>query len=167
MGTRMQKLSLTRRRVLQGSAALAGAALLPAAPRLARADASKKGGNLRVAILGGSNADTLDAHSEVTQPDSARVMSLYEGLVRVDPEGKLINVLAESMETNATATEWTIRLRQGVEFHNGKALKAEDVAYTFRRIADPKAPLTGATALKQLDLDGIRAVDDLTLKVPM
>ena len=89
----------TRRRILQGSlmsgAAVAGASLLPAMPRQARADTPKKGGNLRVAILGGSNADTLDAHSEVTQPDSARVMSLYEGLVRIDPAGKLINVLAE------------------------------------------------------------------------
>ena len=82
----------TRRRILQGSlmsgAAVAGASLLPAMPRQAQADTPKKGGNLRVAILGGSNADTLDAHSEVTQPDSARVMSLYEGLVRIDPDGQ-------------------------------------------------------------------------------
>jgi len=170
-GERRPGLGLTRRRMLQGSLlggmGLAGAALLKAGPHQALADAPKRGGNLRVAILGGSNADTLDAHSEVTQPDSARVMSLYEGLVRIDPEGKLINVLAESMETNATAEEWTIRLRQGVEFHNGKTLKAEDVAYTFRRIGDPKAPMTGATALKQLDLNGLKVVDDRTLKVPM
>jgi peptide/nickel transport system substrate-binding protein len=162
---------ITRRRILQGSlisgAAVAGASLLPAMPRQAWADTPKKGGNLRVAILGGSNADTLDAHSEVTQPDSARVMSLYEGLVRIDPAGKLINVLAESMEANATATEWTIRLRKGVEFHNGKPLTAEDVTFTLRRIADPKAPMTGATALKQLDLAGIKILDDVTLKVPM
>jgi ABC-type dipeptide transport system, periplasmic component len=161
----------TRRRILQGSlmsgAAVAGASLLPVTPRQAQADTPKKGGNLRVAILGGSNADTLDAHSEVTQPDSARVMSLYEGLVRIDPAGKLINVLAESMEANATAMEWTIRLRKGVEFHNGKPLTAEDVAFTLRRIADPKAPMTGATALKQLDLAGIKILDDVTLKVPM
>ena len=47
----------TRRRILQGSlmsgVAVAGASLLPAMPRQARADAPKKGGNLRVAILGG------------------------------------------------------------------------------------------------------------------
>lgn len=158
---------LSRRQVVQASLMGAAASLLPGAVENARADLPKRGGDLRVAILGGSNADTLDAHAEVTQPDSARVMSLYEGLVRIDPEGKLINVLAESMEANATATEWTIRLRKGVEFHNGKTLKAEDVAYTFRRIADPKTPLTGATALKQLELNDIKLLDDVTLRLSM
>jgi len=162
---------IRRRSLLRGAAiGVAGAAsasLLGLRPSTSRADTPKRGGNLRVAILGGSSADTLDAHSEVSQPDSARVMTLYEGLVRLDTEGKLINVLAESMEANATATEWTIRLHKGVEFHNGKLLKAEDVAHTFKRIADPKAPMTGATTLKQLDLDGMKILDDLTLRVPM
>ena len=165
--TTLLRRPLSRRRLLRNSIAAAGGALVAPGLCAARADQPKKGGNLRVAILGGSNADTLDAHSEVTQPDSARVMTLYEGLVRIDPDGKLVNVLAESMESNAAATEWTIRLRKGVEFHNGKTLTADDVAHTFRRIADPKAPMTGATALKQLDLDGIKALDDVTLRVPM
>ena len=48
-------------------------------PRAVLADeAPKKGGNLRVAILGGSTADTLDAHNMITQPDSHRVMALYD-----------------------------------------------------------------------------------------
>jgi peptide/nickel transport system substrate-binding protein len=166
----MLSLPVRRRGLLKGAglgAMGAGAAFVGIRPGSALADTPKRGGDLRVAILGGSAADTVDAHVEVTQPDSARVMTLYEGLVRLDAEGKLINVLAESMEVNPAATEWTVRLRKGVEFHNGRPLKAEDVIHTFRRIGDPKAPKIGATTLKQVDLDGLKALDDLTLRIPM
>jgi peptide/nickel transport system substrate-binding protein len=161
-----------RRRVLTG--ALAGGVGLALSPFLpdglgsgnARAATPKPGGNLRVAITGGGATDTLDAHTMNTSPDLSRVMTLYEGLTTLDNDSKLINVLAESFEPNATATEWTIRLRKGVTFHNGKPFKAEDVAFTFRRIGDPKNPLQGATGLKPVDLDNIKIVDDYTLRVP-
>jgi len=160
--------SINRRALLKGSAALAGVTAFGGMPGAALADDTpKKGGNLRVAILGGGSADTLDAHNMITQPDSHRVMALYEGLTQLNTEGKLVNSLADSMEPNAQATEWTIRLKKGVEFHNGKTLKAEDVIFTFQRISNPKAPMSGAAALKPLDLDNVKAVDDYTLKVPM
>jgi peptide/nickel transport system substrate-binding protein len=149
-----------------GGAGLAGASLVSGLSRQAFASTEpKKGGDLRVAITGGASTDTLDAHTMNTSPDLARVMTLYEGLTTLDNDGKLINVLAESFEPNATATEWVIKLRKGVTFHNGKAFKAEDVAFTFRRIGDPKNPLQGATGLKPLDLDNIQIVDDHTLRV--
>lgn len=159
--------TLSRRTMLKGSAALAGMGALGALPKLARAETPKKGGNLRVAILGGGSADTLDAHNMVTQPDSHRVMALYEGLTQLNSDGKLTYVLAESMEPNATGTEWTIRLKKGVEFHNGKTMTAADVAATFRRIGNPDAPMAQAAALKPLDLGNLKAVDDQTLIVPM
>lgn len=158
---------LSRRSLLKGSAALAGAGALGALPKMAWSDTSKNGGNLRVAILGGGSADTLDAHNMITQPDSHRVMALYEGLTQLDTDGKVVNVLAESMEPNADATEWTVRVKKGVEFHNGKTMKAEDVAYTFGRIANPEAPAAQAAALRPLDLGNLKIVDDYTLKIPM
>lgn len=160
---------LDRRELLQtalvGGAGLAAGSLL--APRLSLADSPKRGGNLRVALLGGGSSDTIDAHGSVSVPDTARALSLYEGLTRLDADGKVVNVLAESMEPNANATEWTIRLRKGIKFHDGKALKAEDVAYTFRRIVNPAAPFSGASALQPLDLDSMKIMDDLTLRVSM
>lgn len=158
-----------RRTLLQG--ALAGGAGLAASsllhPRLAFADTPKRGGNLRVALLGGGSSDTVDAHGSVSVPDTARALSLYDGLTRLDPDGKVINVLAERLEPNADATEWTIHLRKGVKFHNGKTLKAEDVAYTFRRITNPDAPFSGASALAPADLANMKVLDDSTLRVPM
>lgn len=161
---------LNRRELIQragvGGIALMGASMV-GGPRVLAAEVPKKGGNLRVAMLGGNSSDTLDAHTTVTQPDTARVMMLYDPLTTINSDAQVVNALAESLEPNANATEWTVRLRKGVTFHNGKPLKAEDVAFTFRRIADPKNPLVGASALNQVDLDNIKLLDDVTLRVPM
>jgi peptide/nickel transport system substrate-binding protein len=159
---------ISRRTVLAGAAGLGlslsrfGSTSASAAPTT-----PKRGGNLRVAILGGGSADTLDANSNVAQPDTARVLSLYQPLRRVRHGGKFENVLAESIESNADGTAWTIRLRKGITFHNGKSLKAEDVAFTFLRVTNPKAPLYGQPELGLLDRNSIKILDDLTLRVGM
>ena len=127
----------------------------------------RRGGNLRVGILGGSTSDTLDAHKEVVQPDAIRIMALYNPLVRLDNKAQVVNDLAEELRPNADATIWTIRLKHGITFHNGKDLTADDVIFTFRRIASPKAPLDGATGLAPVDLGGLKALDALTVQVPM
>jgi len=120
-----------------------------------------------VGIVGGSTSDTLDAHKEVTQPDAIRIMALYNPLVRLNTKAQVINDLAEEMTPNQDATVWTVKLKRGVTFHNGKDLTADDVIFTFRRIGDPKAPLVGATGLAPVDLAGLKAVDKVTVQVPM
>ena len=45
--------------------------------------------------------------------------------------------LAESWEPNEDGSVWTFKIRQGVKFHDGTPLTAEDVAATFNRLADP------------------------------
>lgn len=162
---------IDRRHLLKGGA-LIGAELggIGFAPRLlsaARADTPKKGGTLRVAMTGGAPSDTVDVHNINTQPDQARIMALYEGLTGLDLDSKVINVLAESFEPNATATEFVVRLRKGVKFHNGKDCTAADVAFSLRRIADPKSPRSGLPALGPLDLANMKVEDDRTLRIPM
>jgi peptide/nickel transport system substrate-binding protein len=127
----------------------------------------RSGGNLRVGILGGSASDTLDANKEVTQPDAIRIMALYNSLVRLDTKAQVVNDLAAEMTPNKDATVWTVKLKPGITFHNGKDLTADDVIFTFRRIANPKAPLDGATGLAPVDLAGLKALDQLTVQVPM
>lgn len=158
---------------LAGSAVLAGGALLAACgPGASTTSAGasptpKRGGNLRVAILGGSSSDTLDANGEVVQPDAIRVMALYNSLVRLDTNAKLVMDLAEQIVPNADASIWTIHLKKGITFHNGKDLTADDVIFTFRRIANPASPMVGATGLGPVDLSALKALDPLTVQVPM
>jgi len=73
-------------------------------------------------------------------------------------------VLATSWTPNATADVWTFKIRQGVKFHNGAALTADDVVYTYQLHANPK---TGSNALSAfagvLSPSGVVKVDDYTV----
>src|ERR1700757_550764 len=96
------------------------------------------GGQLRTGLTGGSTADTLSPLHPITNVDFPRTNTVYEPLVGLTPEARPVNVLAEELTSNAKATEWTIRVKQGITFHNGKDLTADDVIYTFREILNPK-----------------------------
>jgi peptide/nickel transport system substrate-binding protein len=172
---------LSRRDVLRLAAA--SAAVIGAGPLLASCSSQttpaggsasaaqpRRGGRLRAGIVGGSAKDTLDAHRPVTHPDEARAIQLYDTLATYDTDFRLQLALAEEITPDKKARIWTIRLRQGVEFHNGKDVTAEDVAYTFRRILDPKDPKAGASGLSAIDLGSVQVLDPrtvrLTLKAP-
>jgi peptide/nickel transport system substrate-binding protein len=116
------------------------------------------GGVLTHGATGGSGKDTLDPHSPVTNPDIARCNNLYEPLLFWDNDYKLAPALAESVEPSTDARTWTIKLREGVTFHNGKPVTAEDVLFSIRRVADPKAPTSaGGTLSKIVDFGKTKA----------
>jgi peptide/nickel transport system substrate-binding protein len=124
------------------------------------------GGQLRAGLTGGSTADTLSPLNAITNVDFSRINNLYEPLVGLTPGAQPINVLAEEVTSNAKATEWTIRIRQGITFHNGKALTADDVIYTFREILNPKAPAAAAAGLASIDAKGMTKLDQYTVRIP-
>lgn len=119
------------------------------------------GGILRLGGQGGSNTDTLDANGVLTNTDFARAAQLYDPLLRLSTAGHPENVLATSVTPNKTATEWTVKIRPGVKFHDGSSLTAKDVLYTFNRVITGK--FSAAVILGSLDLKRSRAVDDHTL----
>ena len=132
------------------------------------AGAPQRGGKLRVAMVGGTPDDTLEADAAYNFPQVMRNFALYNGLVALDASGEGIsNVLAEEITSNDDATSWTIRLKPDITFHNGKPLTAKDVLFTFNRIADPKLLLSGFTAVAPLDLKNAKVVDAVTLELPM
>ena len=126
----------------------------------------KHGGTLHAGLTGGSSSDTLDPNSPVNNTDYARVANLYEGLVWVDANAQQYNRLAEELTPNKDATVWTVRLRQGVTFHNGKDVTADDLIYSFNRVINPKAPGEAANALHGIDAKGMKKVDSRTITIP-
>jgi peptide/nickel transport system substrate-binding protein len=126
----------------------------------------KKGGTLRVALTGGSSSDTLDAQSAVTTADFARIFQLNEPLIGFGPDAHLVPILADELTPSADATNWVVRVRPGVTFHNGKALTADDVMFSLRRIVNPKAPLPGAAPLAAVDIAGMKKLDSRTVRIP-
>ena len=129
------------------------------------------GGILIHGAAGGGSKDTLDPHAPVTTLDIARVSNLFEPLLFWNNNYELEPALAESVESSGDGTKWTVKMRQGVTFHNGKDVTAEDAWFSIQRVADPKAPLSGGGQLSQiLDFESTKVVDattlELVLKVP-
>lgn len=125
-----------------------------------------KGGTLRLGAGGSSSTDTLDPHNAVNTISIATVAQFAETLLRYDKGFKVIPHLALKVEPNDTATEWTITLRDGVTFHDGKPLTSDDVVYTFKKILSKDSPGAAASQLEHLQLDKVKATDKLTLVVP-
>ncbi|RWG77572.1 MAG: ABC transporter substrate-binding protein [Mesorhizobium sp.] len=121
---------MDRRRFLQSSAAagvLAAGSSMGILPALSQDNAPKKGGHFKIGVGSGSTTDSLDP--ALFQNTFTQILgkSLHGYLAEVDAKGKLVGELAESWEPSKDAKTWTFKLRQGVEFHNGKSLKADDV----------------------------------------
>jgi peptide/nickel transport system substrate-binding protein len=128
----------------------------------------RAGGALRVGATGGGAKDTIDAHLPTADTDIMRVWNLYESLaVRTPDFSKLEMLLAESIEADKAPDSWTIRLKPGLTFHNGKPVTADDVIFSLRRIIDPKNPKVGAAAIGYIDDNGLRKLDKLTVRVPL
>ncbi len=126
----------------------------------------RRGGTLRAALAGGASSDTLNPLYPVRSIDNARIYSLFDPLVTFTPTAGLELALADEITPNAGATAWTVRVRQGVTFHDGRELTADDVIYTFRQILNPKSPGAGASSLALIDAAGMRSVDKYTALVP-
>lgn len=126
----------------------------------------QRGGTLRVGLSGGFTTDVLSPLNPTSSPDYLRYPNLWDPLVGYSVKGRPELVLAEEVEPNADATEWTIRMKKGITFHNGKEATSKDLKYLFVRSVDPKAPSNGATHLATMNADGIREVDKYTIRIP-
>ncbi|RME65284.1 MAG: ABC transporter substrate-binding protein [Alphaproteobacteria bacterium] len=150
--------------------ALAGAGACVAAGRamakagLGEAPAPKKGGRIRVASLSSSTADTLDPAKGGLSTDYTRHYMIYSGLTQYDGNLQAQPALAESIET-ADQINWTVKLRKGVAFHDGKSLTADDVVYSLLRHKDP-ATVSKMQAVAAQFAD-IRATGPLEVRVSL
>ena len=126
---------------------------------------SRRGGTLRLGTSGGGPAETLDGDASGLNPDFARAAQLYEALLEVDANNIPYLALAEEVTPNADASVWTIRVRKGIEFHNGKELTIDDVIFTFNRIVHNNLP--AASSFSYMNLNGVRKLDRYTMSLPM
>jgi len=93
----------------------------------------KKGGSLRMASNLHGPDDQLDPTLFTSTIDYTRGRATYNSLVQHANDLTPQPELAESFEPNSNATEWTFKIRNGVTFHDGKKLTADDVVYTMKR----------------------------------
>ena len=96
------------------------------------------------------------------------VAAVYDTLTVPNSKGEFVPYLAESVEPNDDFTQWTIKLREGITFHDGTPLNAEAVKLNLDTFAgEPGAP-QGAPLFSSIQEEfwgGAEVIDDLTVQV--
>lgn len=122
---------------------------------------------MKVGMTGGSKeTDTLDPHGGLTYLDTSRAHSLYNPLYQLDHNAQPVYVLAEDhgiQPNNNDTADWIIKLRDGVTFHDGKPLTADDVIYTFKRIITNG--MGGKNSLGPMNLGELKADTKTSVRV--
>jgi len=119
-------------------------------------------GDRTLTIAMGTDMVTFDIHNHVNTSTEAIHVNMFNYLFKRDNEtGEILPDLAESYK-KIDDTTWEVKLKEGVTFHNGEALDAEDVKFTLERVA------LDSTLLDHINYNSIKEVeviDDLTFNI--
>ncbi|CAI2934755.1 MULTISPECIES: ABC transporter substrate-binding protein [Aminobacter] len=136
-------LAASRRDFLKGSIGaglLLGSGMGTAWAQTEQAGTPVKGGHLKLGLDGGSSTDSLDPAAYISAIAFCLARSFGDHLVESDPvTGKAIPSIAESWESSDNSKTWTFKIRNDVQFHNGKKLTVDDVVKTLQRHSDEKS----------------------------
>lgn len=104
--------------------------------------------------------------------------AIYETLFALEPDtGRLVPLLAEQWEVSPEGHSYLIRLRQGIKFHSGRELTAEDVKFSWQRVLALGEPVDLANAFlsvagaiefasgRALHVTGLEVTDPYTLRI--
>ena len=109
--------------------------------------------------------DSLDPHKAVAAGTKEILFNLFEGLVKPDADGNLIDAVASAHEVSEDGRTYTFTLRDGVKFHDGSPVTVDDVKYSIDRCADTGDgdPLVSAFS----NIESVTILDDQTVEVKL
>ena len=81
--------------------------------------------------------------------------NVLEGLTKINVDGSVTPLLAESWTMEPDGKSYTFKLRKGIKFHDGEAFDAADVKFSFERAKDDKS----TNKAKKAVFDNIRRID--------
>jgi peptide/nickel transport system substrate-binding protein len=141
-----------------------GAAAIAAAP--------KRGGRLRIATTGAPTGDILDPLTTKAGQGGEYVVArwplVFQRLTRPDRDGKIVNELAQEFSPNKDGSVWKIRVRDGVTWHDGSPLTADDIVYTLKYIINPATVSQGQHVLDSImKPSGIKRIDKTTVQLTL
>lgn len=137
--------------LLAASAAAFGACHAPTA---------RKDNDVHVAIGANPQSLSLIGNTDVTSSQIASVIS--DGLIGYDSVGRYVPLVARAWELTPDGRTLTLRLRDGVMWHDGERVTSRDVAYTVRKVREP-ATLSRAWVSAFANIDSVETPDDLTV----
>lgn len=148
---RVKKGSFSRRDFLSYTSAFGAAGVLGLSlPNRVAFGSAKRGGTLKLGILGGHTTDSMDPLTTLDNVQVILCWATYNNLVELNEKGEAVPELAESWEAEPGAKIWHFNLRTDAEFHNGKDLDADDVIYSLNRHRGPDTKSGSAGLMKSI-----------------
>lgn len=152
------RMTIGRRDLLKVGVSGLALSMCPLWVREAAADC----GTLNAGITGFNTINTLDPAHATLIPEYYVLWGVFNSLLKFDSEMRIVPDLAESYEV-VSPMLLRFRLRQGVKFHDGVEMTAEDVKFTIERI---KAEETGSPHRSKFDaVREVRVIDPYTVEV--
>ena len=93
---------------------------------------------------------TLDPALSIDTYADTVTQQVFDGLVQFDKDLNVIPAIAKSWKISADGLSYTFYLREGVKFHKGREMIADDFVYSFSRIIDPKSKSPAVHLLEQV-----------------
>jgi ABC-type transport system substrate-binding protein len=118
-----------------------------------------------ITVALGTDVGSLDPRISFNVPGESQLQTMYETLVGLDPNGRVLPKLAESWEMKENPPQIKFKLRKNVKFHNGEPFTAESVKYTLESIVAPESKSPKKPFLAQIA--GVDVVDPYTAIVKM
>jgi peptide/nickel transport system substrate-binding protein len=169
-GPRVSRRTLLALAAATGATSYAGQLAVDAGPRpIARSPRGlrtqaepKPGGTLNLGF-GISQIPHLDpAQVNLGLVAGGMLPSIFSSLLQFDSELGLVPDLAENWTVSEDGLGYSFKLRDGLTFHNGDPLKAEDIVYTYERTIDPDFASPHANKLALVE--SVETPDDLTVE---
>lgn len=156
---------------------IAAVALGTATGALAQDATPKDGGKFVFTAPYGNSITSLDITATPHTQDEIVAKAINASLYKWNPEsGKPELALAESVEKSADGKTYTYKLKDAT-FHNGDKFDADDLIWSYNRLADPKKALPGAEQMLQIagvadfqagkadHISGLKKIDDKTVEI--
>ncbi|MBE6969030.1 MAG: ABC transporter substrate-binding protein [Ruminococcaceae bacterium] len=116
----------------------------------------------RTLNLASSNAiKTLDPHGTTNISDLDILKQVYEGLIYLD-NGEIAYRVAESHEVSDDMLTWTFKINPNAKFHNGEAVKASDVVFSYEHAKE-----SSFMAAYTNGIGAVTALDDSTVEIKL
>jgi peptide/nickel transport system substrate-binding protein/oligopeptide transport system substrate-binding protein len=122
---------------------------------------------------------TLDPAFYTDIYSSYVALQIFDGLVQLEANLNVVPCIAKSWEASRDGLVWTFHLRQGVKFHHGREVHADDFVYTFTRVLDPRTASPRAWLFERVQgaakfrageaerVEGLQALDAYTLQITL
>lgn len=128
-------------------------------------DSSGKTHSKSVSVAFSEGLIKLDPHDQTLSTSITMIDMVFDTLLESDHAGTYTPRLAESYSVSDDGLEWTIKVREGVTFHDGEVCNADDVVCTFQRLID--TPTLATVVNYWTSLVSVEKIDDYTVKLTL